>query len=95
MKKEQMVAMSIRISASTKMYLNGLSNTQEHIRECISIGTPDLLNPPVIETASFEYGYMAFEDGYCGCGDCNSVLGIGKTKEIAKQDFLDKWREQQ
>ena len=93
--KEQHGAYTVRLPLKTIALLKTLENQSKAVNGMVEAYYPDLLNPPAIETAAFEYGYMAFEDGYCGCGDCDSILGIGKTKEIAKEDFLDKWREQQ
>lgn len=35
--------------------------------------------------------WMAMRDNYCGCGECSrGNYGVGKTKEEAKADLIEK-----
>jgi hypothetical protein len=94
MKKEPMAIFTTRLPVGMKSYLKSLPNPQQHIRECIILGSPDMLNPPVIEIMEAHIGFYAFEDGYDGAND-DCLVTWGRTKEAAKEDYLSQWREQQ
>ena len=33
--------------------------------------------------------WMAYRDGYCGCGECNPPTGYGKTQDEALADLIE------
>jgi hypothetical protein len=46
---------------------------------------------PPIPNRSFDWA--AYDDNYCGCGECRSIVGRGATKSEAVADYQEQFSE--
>ena len=95
MTKQRMVVYAARMDEKTKDWLQASGKGAELIRYALDFCYPDINKPPVIVITKAEpVGFYAAGEDYDGAEDSDCILAWGKTEKIAKEGFLEKWREQ-